>query len=682
MKEIRLPKLTIQNFKGIKELETEFGKRTTISGRNASGKTTIFDAFTWCLFGKDSSGKSDTANGGFMVKTIDPATGEPVPQIEHMVSVTLNVSGNDVVFTRKLVEEWGTTRGRAKPEFKGNTTHYFIDGVECKASEYAAAVSEIMPEDLFRMITDPTYFPNLPWQKQREMLLTIAGDVTLESVAEGNERWQQVWQKINGKNIDDYKKTIANRRKDIEDELKLIPARISGIQLATPKAEDWATLEADLKAKQAEFEQTENEMLDVSTAQRKQYERIQGDMAVIGEWKKRQAELLNAAKLKAQQDAMTANAKRNEAIAQQNAQKQALQLAEAETKRMVDMTQGNIDRLQAEIERMQSDRQQLLIKWETRNAEQYQPQPFNGTFRCPLHCEIDCANPLLLANHEEAVAREREAWNNRQAEDLDKITEQGKSINVQIAETTEQLKAQQSHLDAVKANGEAKTAQIDDELKRLQALIAETPEVNAASVNGTDIPEWVELQQKIAAKENEVHTDNSQVDTTSLQQRKATLTGEIDTLKARMAARQTIEANAQKVKAEQDRQQELAQQKADIESEEMTIADMEHKQTDEVERRVNSLFQLVKFRMFERQVNGGERPTCVATVNGVRYTDLNSAMKINAGLDIINTICAFNDVTAPIFVDNAEGVNNLHPTASQVIRLVVTHGDFEIHIDE
>jgi hypothetical protein len=153
-----------------------------------------------------------------------------------------------------------------------------------------------------------------------------------------------------------------------------------------------------------------------------------------------------------------------------------------------------------------------------------------------------------------------------------------------------------------------------------------------------------------------------------------------DTLKATLATKATIEANAEKIKAEEQRQQDLAVQKAEIEGEEMTIEEMVHKQSEEIERRVNSLFQLVKFRMFEQQINGGEKPTCIATVNGVRYADLNSAMKINAGLDIINTICAFNEVTAPIFIDNAEGVNTLHPTMAQVIRLEVTNSDFTITI--
>lgn len=679
MKNVALRREEILNFKGIKELVVDFSHNTTISGRNASGKTTIFDAFTWCLFGKDSSGRSDSANGGFMVKTIDPNTGNAIPKIEHSVSVTLDINGTEVVFTRQLVEEWGTTRGHAEVEFKGNTTHYFIDGVETKASEYSQAVAEIMQENLFRMITDPTYFPNLPWKEQREMLLTIAGDVSLESIAEGKETFTKVWNNISGKDLEDYKKTLANRRKDIEAELKLIPARISGIQMATPQAADYADVEKRLKAKQAELEQLEKEMLDIATAQRKQYERMQGRVAQIGEWKKRQGELLNAAKLKAQQDTFNANAKRTQATQQLEAKRKQLEYAEQQSEVLSDTAEGNIKRMQAEIERLQGERQQLLIKWEARNAEQYQPQPFNGTFTCPLCRDIECSHPVLIANHEETERAAKDTWYKQQAADLDAMTAQGKEINRRIELTTEQLKAEEARRDEQKAASAKEIAAIGDEIKQLQNLIAITPEVEETVVNGIFIPEWVELQAKIAAAENEPVTDNSGVDTGAMQQRKAALTAEIDALKATMATKATIEANGEKIKAEEQRQLDLATQKADIEGEEMTIEDMVHKQSEEIERRVNSLFQLVKFRMFEQQINGGEKPTCIATVNGVRYADLNSAMKTNAGLDIINTICAYNEVTAPIFIDNAEGVNKLHPTAAQVIRLVVTDGDLTIN---
>ena len=158
--------------------------------------------------------------------------------------------------------------------------------------------------------------------------------------------------------------------------------------------------------------------------------------------------------------------------------------------------------------------------------------------------------------------------------------------------------------------------------------------------------------------------------------RKATLKATVDDCTRKLgqkdATAAVIQANAAKIAALQAREKDLAQQIAEVEQREMLADELQRAQIDEVERRVNSLFRKVRFRMFERQINGGEAPTCVPMVDGVPYSDLNSAGKINAGLDIINTLCTYHEITAPVFIDNAEGVNSLTPCGSQLVKLCVT----------
>ena len=117
---IELKKLELLNFKGIKEKTIEFGRETNIFGRNETGKTTIFDSFTWLLFGKDSSNRSD-----FNIKTIDK-NGEFIHGLEHQVIGVLDVDGKEVILRRLLKENWVKKRGFAEAVFSGNTTEYFI----------------------------------------------------------------------------------------------------------------------------------------------------------------------------------------------------------------------------------------------------------------------------------------------------------------------------------------------------------------------------------------------------------------------------------------------------------------------------------------------------------------------------------------------------------------------------
>ena len=105
---------------------------------------------------------------------------------------------------------------------------------------------------------------------------------------------------------------------------------------------------------------------------------------------------------------------------------------------------------------------------------------------------------------------------------------------------------------------------------------------------------------------------------------------------------------------------------------EFTMSEFSKAKTAMLEEKVNKRFSFVRFKMSEQLINGAETETCTATVDGVPYADLNKAKKTNAGLDIINAICRHMALSAPIFIDNAESVNELLPPPSQQIRLRVT----------
>lgn len=689
-KNVVINSISLQNFKGIRDLTVNFGERqTTISGRNASGKTTIFDAFTWCLFGKDSQGRSDTTNGGFMVKTVNEK-GDPIPYLEHSVTVELCVNGQQVILTRELVEEWGTTRGSSEQRFKGNTTHYYVDGVEVNASKgennYESVINDIIPENLFRQLTNPAYFPNLPWKEQRDLLLSISGDVTLADIAEAenSKRLSAIVDEIGGKNVDDYRKQLATSRKHIEEEMKLIPARISGIQMAMPKAYNYVQIEKDIAAHQATLSGIESEMLDAASAERKKYEAIQGKQQQIYAKQSRQNEIVNAAKEKAKAEYYEANTKRREALARIDVLRQKNLDVIARTSEAKNQIASERKRQEQKLEELQKQRFDLLMKWQTRNAEVYVENVIGDCIKCPLCSDIDCRNEYLLKNEADTQARAAEAWHAKQEQDLQAITAEGRELNSQIENIQSRIDSLIKDEENIVEQGAKDQDAISAELKQLHAYVQATPEQAPTSVVPTDIPEWVELQHDIAVITSEIEEQRSRdvaPDTTEIQKRKAETTAIIDELKQQLSTRQQIHDAEAKIANEQARLQELANQKADLENKEMATEMLIHKQSEEIERRVNSLFQLVQFRMFEKQANGGERPTCIAMVDGVRYGDLNSAMKTNAGLDIINTFCAFSETLAPIFIDNAEGVNELHNTNSQIVRLVVTDKPLMITTD-
>ena len=131
-----------------------------------------------------------------------------------------------------------------------------------------------------------------------------------------------------------------------------------------------------------------------------------------------------------------------------------------------------------------------------------------------------------------------------------------------------------------------------------------------------------------------------------------------------------------------EEQKNLVSQLSDLERREDMARSYQDRQNAVLEEKINEHFSLVQWRMFRTVNNGGDpyqEPYCECYVNGVAYHDgLNQAARLNAGLDIINTLCKHYDVYAPIVVDNSESNLNILDTDSQQIRLEVFDSELQI----
>lgn len=667
-KKATLKSMTLKNFKGIKDLTVIFGEVTTIAGANATGKTTIFDAFTWVLFGKDSNDRTDSGKGAFTVKTVD-GDGNPVLKLEHEVSAVLEVDGEEVTLTRTLTEDWVKPRGKAEVELKGNTTHYLCNGVEIKAGSFQEKVAQITEEQLFKLITNPAYFPSLDWKTQREILLRIAGGVTYEEVAAGRADFAAIISQLSGKDLADYKQEIAYRKSKIKEGLEKCPIEINAIDSVTPEAPDYAALEAENNRLVAALEEVEAGITDVAETARKHYEKVQGQRNQINNLRNQQQDVIFKAKQAAQKDGFEKNAKRNEA-------KNQYDILQREAANYNTSAERELSDIRDKISSVNSDLAELSVQveakraaWNARNAEEYKAS--EKGLVCPLY-ETLCTDANALRMDATATERVRAKFEDAKAADLIRITEDGRQLNKKIDSLKESLQVLKKQLDERTKDMAAKNNEYAAKLKELEDAIEANPEVTVSiDIKGEDLTEWKELEAKVAEISGAV-VELPTVDTTELTAKKRAITADLDDVKQKLNIRTVIEKNEAKKAEISKREKELAQQLADLEKQEFTADELNKARMDEVERRVNSKFENVRFRMFESQLNGGETPTCVAMVGGVKYSDLNTAGKINAGLDIINTLCLFHGVSAPVFIDNAESVNSLFPVGSQLIKLVVT----------
>ena len=272
MKKIILKSLALVNFKGVRDFSIAFNDGiTTVCGDNGTGKTTLYDAYLWLLFGKDSTGRSDGANG-FNVKTTGE-DGKPIYRLEHSVTAVLEVDEKEIKLQRSLVEKWQKVNGTTEEVMK-DETQYFINDVRTGTKkEYQAEISEIIPEDVFRMITNPYYFTSLGAETQKDMLLEMVGNIDDEEVAATDPDFLALLDQINGTSLAKWAREIAAKKRACNDALATIPASIETAQKLMPESENWTVLEKQLKEVQDRVKEIDAQIADKSALNDEAYKR-------------------------------------------------------------------------------------------------------------------------------------------------------------------------------------------------------------------------------------------------------------------------------------------------------------------------------------------------------------------------------------------------------------------------
>ena len=643
MKEVFLKKLILKNFKKIQDLTVEFtDKNTFICGGNGTGKTTLQDAFLWLLFGKDSTNRADT---NFNIKTLGE-DGKPILHLVHSVTGVLSINGRDVELQRNYVEKWGS--GVNAGVLQNHATEFYLNGVKLKTKkEYDAEVAAILPEDVFRMITNPLYFPTMKAQDQKAMLLEMAGNVTNEEVANINPKFQELISLISGRTLEQLAKEIASKKSAIKDELKGIPGRIDSVRDAMPESEDWAVLEKEIADKKEKIKDIDSQLADKS-------KQIEAEFKAKSELQK---QIGNKKLAKSQREnEIRQNANKSYHDVLDNISKLEYQVKSKDAE--ISRKQEDHSRIKANIEALNNDLEVLRGKFYAIDAETLQyPE---GAFICPT-----CKRELEVEDIQAKQQELQDNFNLNKANRLKAVQNEGKEKAAKV----EELKKQCSIIQAT-------ITQLSNEKEILVHNINECkgnmPEEQDTQKIILSDPTWLSLSNEIVDIENQLKAEAKPIDTTELKEAKAILSEAIDELNKKLGKRDTIERSNKVIEDLEDRRDKNNEALAEQERLEFLVQDFQKEKDNKLMERINGMFSLVKFSFISEKLNGNEAITCFCSVDGVPFADVNNASKINAGLDIINAICRSVGITAPIFIDNRESVNDLIPTMSQVINLVVS----------
>lgn len=758
--EIQLKSLHLVNFKGARDLELSFSPGTSVvKGENGTGKTTIFDAFTWLLFGKDSQQRSDS---NFNIKTLD-AQGKTILKQEHSVTAILMVDGKEMKLKRMYREKWEKPTGTTTETLKNHETLFYVNDVKLPTKrEYDAKISAIIPENVFRMITNPFFFNSMAAEDKKVMLQEMAGNVTDNDVAQLKPEFAEFLENLAGTPIAEKAKEIKAKKSACKEELSLIPTKIETAKKLKPEAEDWDALERELAVKKARLAEIEALLRNDKSAQNARiYEQRNNLQTAINNKQLEESKRKNALRLEADKSYNKSVQEAESSAANQRnmIQKQIFDIQEKLTKRQgevrllagksyedarkaVEVAETRIRNLQDDLKKLNADRETL------ENDVMDAQKNVCDTERSINETEVllvDCRNDYkaLIASHfvlspedmvcptckrpldvDDIQAKSAELEANFNAEKAEKVkanVEKGKGIKAKLESLQATLERQKKTMadkearhkqvesDITNAENEIKALSLD--LVSLRANVPAEPDYDkalegdeeysslsaekeslekskeAVTAAVVDQPNYLEIEtqdQVLIGIKNEI-TDlknqldaikepetGDQADNSETKAEKIKVSGEIDTINQRLGQRAILERADKEIKELTDQQDNLNAEVADLEKWEFDCLQFQKAKDDELLRRINGLFKLVSFSFVSTQLNGGEKLTCVCTVNGTPYPDVNNAGKINAGLDIINAICKAKCVNAPIFVDNAESVNDVMETSSQKILLCVT----------
>lgn len=654
MKAFKLISLNIKNFKGIKHFSLDAkGNDLVVRGKNGTGKSTLFDAFTWLLFGRDSMNRTQ-----FEIKTLDENGNVKQSGIDHEVEGVFSINDRSITFKRVYREVWTKKRGTAQSEYKGNTTDYFVDEISVKKKDYDEEVNSIISDETFKVLTNPLYFNEyMDRNKRRKILINMIDNVSNMEVAEksGSKELPSLIARINGRDIEKYQATIKGKQLEINKELDRIPIRLDEIELSLPDTTglNKDELNHNMDSINKKIEEKDLEINNIRSG------------GQLSEYQKQLSNIdMELTKIRNNHDHEENERfyKLRASLQEKESNVKLLESKNKSVKESIDYNNKWHEELKAEINGLRNE-------WIEVDQEKFE---HDGECTCPT-----CGQGLPEEEIEKAREEAERQFNDKKATKLELIVNGAnhkKKQQEEIEEDNEKHKRsidkREKEIDSYKLDIE----KINRDIKKIEenkSDITENKEYNSK------LEEKRALDQKI--KDMTASTDGAikdiEEEKNDLYTRKKSIQDDINKLNDSFRS-------DERIKELEDQEKKLSVEHEELEKELFLTEEFVRSKVEWLEERINSKFKYARFKLFEEQINGGLKEVCETIYDGVPYNGgLNSASRMNIGLDIINTLNSRYGIKVPIFIDNRESVTELIDVESQMISLIVDKNAQKLEID-
>lgn len=651
MKEIRLSKLELRDFKGMTFSLPANGHDVNVFGRNGTGKTTLADAFSWLLFDKDSLGRSD-----FEIKNLDEQ-GEVAHGLEHGVQAEILIDNAPMSLKKIYKEIWTKKRGSAQAVLTGNTTDYFINNIPCQKKDYVNRINEVFGEENnFRLLTTPTAFPALHWQKQRNLLLEVCGDISDTDVIASDEKLYPITEMLKAvpgskKPFDDLKALITSRRTEINKELQNIPVRIDEQRRSLPDIEglNRKQIQSDIADQEEQLNASKLSLKGVDTG---------GAIAELS----KMLSIVNSDIHKIEDEHVN---KMSIERTKLRTEIENIDTALRTHKRRVSETEEEVARRIKHAADLDASLESLRLQWNIIDEEQFTDTTAQVCAACGQNLPAD----QVQAARDKALA----AFNLSKAERLSATEKKGQSAKdrrISEGQHIERLTEEKASIERLIPSLQNERESLNDKLNSYQ-VSATLPGVAELRKEKADIEAEIEKEKQGVAK----NAESIRADIVSYE-------ANIKALKEREDRFGRRETGEKRIKTLMDDEKKLSVEFEKLEKELYLCEQFIKTKVSMLTERINSKFEMIRFKLFDVQVNGGISECCEITVNGIPFNSgLNSGARTNGGLDAVKTLQKHFGLAPVVFVDNAESIVDLLPMDCQVVRLVVSEADEKLRVE-
>lgn len=646
---MKLLKLTLENFKGHGLRVVEFSPTVTrVYGANGTGKTSLFDSFCWMLWAKDSDDRTQSGNVSFY--PFDPdKQGEVLHNVVVKVEAVVEIDGAQHVLCRTMQEKWTTPNGTELPRFTGNETKLYIDGLAVKANQFDAFVKENINQEMFKLTSNPWYFPTLHWKEQRRILMELVGDISNDDVLAADASLEPLRNELASRKPEDCKKLWQQQQKAAVKDLEKTVLLINENRKHLPQIENEAEVKAELEAQRLVL------MKPLEKAMQEKADILSGTAI-----SKKQAE---AKVLEAKLDVIRAEQREKIAAVRKPFDEQIAALeaeakTAAETVKPYRQTVVNLDNA---IRENEEKLKVLQDSWQAVDAEE-----FNDI--CPC-----CHRPYPP----EQIADQRAAFNRSKAERLEKIEADGNALFDKNEENKAQRDAAMKEVQRLsKLDLEMPDKRSEIMKQREEAVQALPPMENRR--------DWFEASEDLKRINHEIEELHIDVKLKLMDAEKAIENAQkpVGDIDVRLAEIKAAEATRALITDYTKQQQTLREQHDELALKLSLIKKFDEIKAVMTTEKVKAILPGMDFKLFNyNNTNEGYTETCELVKDGKPYANLSNGEKIAVGCELIAAISKHYGVSNPVWIDNAEATTKHLETNGQAILLRVSAADAELRIE-